>query len=382
VKKRILFVDDDANILAGYKRTLRNDYDVTTAEGGQIALDLIKVSTPFSVIISDYKMPEMDGVRFLTAARQLSKDSVRVMLTGFADVEAAIEAVNEGNIFRFLTKPCPAEKLLRALSDSSSQYELIVSEKELLNNTLKGSIQLLIDILSAVNPVAFSRASRLSNLVSKIIKRMDIDNQWEFEIAALLSQIGCVTIPSELLERKYADKPLTMKESELFLSHPVHGKFFLSNIPRLENIANAIALQYECFNLNEDSKGKRLPLISRVLKVVTDYDTYIESGKTSAQALFQMHKDDGWYDPEILSALDSEAAGIEKNFILKTLFLKDIFAGMVLAENILDNNNMLLIAKGNIVTEVLKFKLENLCVLKRIREPIKVLIPALHEIEH
>ena len=373
---RILFVDDDANILAGYKRTLRQNYDVTTAESGKEGLEIIKDSEEFTVIVSDYKMPGMDGVKFLTLVRQAAPDAIRIMLTGFADIQAAINAVNEGNIFRFLTKPCPTDTITNVLNDAITQYNLVIAERELLNNTLKGSIKLLIDILSAVNPIAFSKALRLNNLVTKIANRLKITEFWEIEIAALLSQIGCVTIPSSILERKYSDKPLTIEEVELYNSHTTKGKLFIKNIPRLENVANAIALQYECYNLEEDTlKAKQLPLISRILKVANDYDMYIESGKSSAQALFQMHKDDRWYDPQILDALDSELAGIEKDYILKTLYLNDIEVGMVLAESIYDKNKIPLITKGNLITDVLIYKLVNLAKLKIIIEPFKVLVP-------
>jgi response regulator RpfG family c-di-GMP phosphodiesterase len=373
---RILFVDDETNILAGYKRLLKQNYDITTAESGNEGLERIKDSGEFTVIVSDYKMPGMDGVKFLTLARQAAPDAIRIMLTGFADVQAAINAVNEGNIFRFLTKPCPMDTLTNVLTDAIAQYNLVMAERELLNNTLKGSIKLLIDILSAVNPIAFSKALRLNNLVTKIANRLKITDFWEIEIAALLSQIGCVTIPSSILERKYSDKPLTTEELGLYNSHSMKGRLFIKNIPRLENIANAIALQYECYNLDENNlRAKQLPLISRILKVANDYDMYIESGKSSAQALFQMHKDNRWYDPQILDALDSELAGIEKDYILKTLSIKDIEEGMVLAESIYDKNKIPLITKGNLITSVLISKLANLVTLKIIIEPFKILVP-------
>ena len=117
---RILLVDDDPNILQGYQRQLHKHVDIETAQNGIAGLKSLKEKGPFAVIISDLRMPGMDGIAFLAEAREQSPDSVRVMLTGHADLEAAINAVNKGNIFRLLTKPCPAENLLQTVQGCDS----------------------------------------------------------------------------------------------------------------------------------------------------------------------------------------------------------------------------------------------------------------------
>lgn len=108
--QRVLFVDDDVNILAAYKRQLRKDFDLEIAEGGLNGLEVIKEKGPFAVVVSDYKMPNMDGNQFLAQVKKIDPDISRIMITGFADLNMAMEAVNEGNIFRFLTKPCSQPK--------------------------------------------------------------------------------------------------------------------------------------------------------------------------------------------------------------------------------------------------------------------------------
>lgn len=105
LNNRILFVDDDPNILKGFQRNLRKDFTVSVAEGGQQALELIQSSEPFAVIVSDMQMPGMNGAEFLYAAKKISPDSVRMMLTGNADQQTAINAINKGDIFRFINKP-------------------------------------------------------------------------------------------------------------------------------------------------------------------------------------------------------------------------------------------------------------------------------------
>src|SRR4029077_11303089 len=133
-------------------------FRVETAEGGEAALDKIAAHGPFAVVVSDRQMPRMDGIKFLSLVKERAPDTVRLMLTGNADLDGAIKVVNEGNIFRFLTKPCPLEVLGKAVEDALGQYRLVTAEKELLNKTLSGSIKLLCDILSMIDPQSFGRA--------------------------------------------------------------------------------------------------------------------------------------------------------------------------------------------------------------------------------
>lgn len=132
MKERILFVDDDLNLLNAFKRTLHNQYDIRVADNGMKGLKIIRSESPFALVISDFRMPGMDGIKFLAKVRELEPDTVRVMLTGYADLDSAIEVVNKGRIFRFLTKPCPIEQLSGTIEDAIKQYRLIHAEKELL----------------------------------------------------------------------------------------------------------------------------------------------------------------------------------------------------------------------------------------------------------
>jgi len=158
---KILFVDDEQHILDTFRATLRKHYDVHTALGPEEALRMVAEEGPFSVVVSDFKMPRMTGVKLLGRVGEISPNTVRVMLTGYADVESAVAAINEGHVFRFLTKPCSTEILIRTLDAALEQYRLVTSEKELLRGTLRGSIRILTEILSLVNPEAFGRAERI-----------------------------------------------------------------------------------------------------------------------------------------------------------------------------------------------------------------------------
>jgi len=130
LKAKILFVDDDASLLASYRRQLRKQYHIETALGGREGLELIEQNGPYAVIVSDFRMPFMNGIEFLASVREIAPETVRIMLTGSADMQLAIQAVNEGNIFRFLTKPCSADVLGESLVTGIEQYQRVSGERE------------------------------------------------------------------------------------------------------------------------------------------------------------------------------------------------------------------------------------------------------------
>ena len=120
--ERILFVDDDINILEGYKRQLRKKFEIDTAEGSEMGLKAIKNNNPYAVIVSDLRMPGMDGNQFLSRVKEIAPETIRIMLTGYADLKSAMEAINNGNIYRLLTKPCDKDILIDALNSGIEHY--------------------------------------------------------------------------------------------------------------------------------------------------------------------------------------------------------------------------------------------------------------------
>ena len=207
---KVLFVDDDANILNAYTRQLRKQFRIETAQGGEQGLAAVTDQGPYAVIISDLRMPGMDGIQFLSRVREIAPDSVRMMLTGHADLEVTTEAVNEGNIFRFLTKPCNSEVLAKAIAAGIEQYRLVIAERELLEKTLK-----LTESLKKKKRTLQQRNLRLSKLerlktelfnmlihdlkgpISEMVANLDIlsytvfDENREYVESA---QIGCDTL--------------------------------------------------------------------------------------------------------------------------------------------------------------------------------------------
>ena len=374
MNRKVLLVDDDPNILQGYKRHLRKLIQIETATSGKEGLAAIVNSGPFAVIVSDMQMPEMDGIQFLTTAQQIAPKSVRLMLTGNADQRTAIEAVNNGHVFRFLTKPCSLEDFAKAIEAGIEQYQLIISEKELLTGTLTGCVNILTDVLSMVNPKAFGNTIGIRRLVRQICERKRINNSWEIEIAAMLSQIGCITIPEEILTKLSNNIPLSDEEKRLYQGHPQIGYDLIEKIPRLKKVAEIIAYQQKRFDGSGAPDDKRrheeIPLGSRVLKIAIDVLHLLASGKTTGEALYVIKERKGWYDPFLIDAV-SDILNVE--YVIKSVRVHELEDDMILDENIISGTGEILVARNKEVTPTMRKRLEAFSLSARgVKEPIRV----------
>jgi response regulator RpfG family c-di-GMP phosphodiesterase len=236
----VLCVDDEPAVLDGLRRSLRGIVELHTATGGAEALATLEAAGPFAVVVSDMRMPGMDGVTLLAHFRERAPDTIRMLLTGNADVEAAAAAVNRGQIFRFLFKPCPPDDLRAAVTAAVEQHRLVTAERELLDRTLRGSVQALVETLALANPTAFTRAARLRRLVRSVVAALGLEEWWHIEIAATLSQIGAVTLPPAVVEKLHTGEELSPDESEMAGRLPAIAEDVLSTIPRLEAVRGII----------------------------------------------------------------------------------------------------------------------------------------------
>lgn len=242
VEIRILCVDDEPKILEGLELTLGMDHDVTTASSGAEALEILaEEEEPFAITISDMRMPGMDGATYLSKAAEVAPDTVRVLLTGFSETEAAIRAINHGRIFRFLSKPCDAEVLEQTVQDAWRQYRLVTAERELLQNTLYSCIKVLTELLSMANPVAFNHGCHIAQLLLELGDHMVLHEVWELELAIMLLHMGYFGMTPQLLERAYAGGKLTEEEKSLVAGAPGLAHSLLSGIPRIEVVLGIVA---------------------------------------------------------------------------------------------------------------------------------------------
>ncbi|MES1248899.1 MAG: response regulator [Actinomycetota bacterium] len=340
-KPRVLLVDDEPRVLEGLVDILRRGFDVVTAVGGPDGAARLDDAGPFAVVVSDLRMPKLGGAALLAIARQKAPETTRILLTGNADVETAIEAVNAGHIFRFLTKPCPKDTLLRALVAGVAQHRLVVGERVLVEETLRGALEALSNTLALANPAAFGRATRLRERASLLAQATDVANPWEVEIAAMLSQIGCLALPAETAERYYFGRPLAEGEQALVDAIPGASADVLADVPRLEGVCRILRAQQDGASQSEESD---------ILRIVHDADV-LESQGMAADLIVGVLRKRGSYDPALLDLYAFVSADDER--VLAEMELGEVRPGMSFVHDVTSRSGVLLVARGSTVSKPL-----------------------------
>jgi CheY-like chemotaxis protein len=386
---KILLVDDEPAILSAFGRTLRHgtikarrpdfpEFSIETADGGEAAMAAIRTHGPYAVIISDLRMPGMDGVTLLEGARAAAPESVRIMLTGQGDITTAIDAVNRGALFRFLTKPCPPDTLIAAVEAGLAQYQLVIAERQLLDQTLAGSVKVLTEVLTLVNPTASSRALRVSRLVGHMVERLQLPDAWQLELASLLSQIGylalgvepdanggAVTVPDDGQPRGQM--------------HPDAARDLLAHIPRLERVAAIVGGQADAYDPADGAIPLRdrdqVRLGSQVLRVAIAFDAGLCGGLSHDDALSRLRLRPGLYDPVLVNALTGAELPAAA-YVPRRVPVADLCAGMLLDQDVRNGSGLLLIARGQEVTLPLLIRLRSLVTAGAIDTQLRVLARA------
>lgn len=380
MSNKILCVDDDANILTGITRNLRKQFEIDTAVGALAALKMLEKDSPYAVIVSDMQMPGMNGIEFLNIARQKCPDTVRVMLTGNADQKTATEAVNRGQIFQFLNKPCPPEKMAEVLTSGIKQYRLVTAERELLENTLNGSVKVLMEILSLSDPASFGLGQTIREQARAVATALQLQSTWELDLAALLCPIGIVSLPAELIGKARAKEHLSGAEKDAFARVPQVGHDLLSKIPRLEAVARIVLYQNKNFDgtgfPGDAVQGAEIPLESRIIRALADLAPLEAAQVPRFKALEQLRQRTGVYDPQVLEAvarcLQPEGASVKAVRPAVAVDLAELRSGQELAANIVTIQDILIVAAGTRITPLILERLRNFASLSGLKLPILV----------
>jgi response regulator RpfG family c-di-GMP phosphodiesterase len=375
---KILFVDDEPAFLTGYELMLRPDFEIDTAVGGERGLAALRDHGPYAVVVSDMRMPGMNGAQFLARVRQAAPDTIRMILTGYTDISAAMDAVNEGNIFRFLAKPCEKDVLSKAIASCLVQHRLLTAEKELLENTLMGSIKVLTDVLCAVSPEAFGKSIRITRCVRHLLAKFHPPSSWCFEAAAMLSQLGCIVLDPELIQAAYVDTHLSAEDRTRFEAHPNVARDLLANIRRLEPVAWMISQQLiRGAPQNPPNipglSAEDLVLGAKMIKVAVAFDNLRMRGATDAEAVERLRYR-AEFDRQLVDAL-SDIKSAEFQMELRRIPISTLTIGMVLQQNIRNHAGVLVVAKGQEVTRPLLVKLEHFSRARLIDNEILASIP-------
>jgi FixJ family two-component response regulator len=378
---RVLCVDDEPRVLDGMRRTLGMNFSVKTAEGGAQALALLGGPERFAVTISDMRMPGMDGAAYLEKAAEKDPDMVRMLLTGQSDIQAAIRAINQGRIFRFLTKPCDTDVLHQAVEDALEQHRLICAEKELLQKTVYGAVKVLTEMLSLANPVAFNRVARVKRLVEYTARRLELPDPWQLELAVTLAHLGYVGIQPELLERAYTGKPIDDKEKNLLASSAKTAHKLMAEIPRIDAVLAIIDKLGEppppLDGLKPNTKEGRLPWALHVILAAQRADE-LSFGHPMQRLIMDALKAEKYHAAVI------EALGRAEYYALqlrKTISIgaKKLEPGMFLLEDALSEAGVIVTKGGQEVTPTIAVLLKRMAERQNLKEPLSVSVLASYE---
>jgi response regulator RpfG family c-di-GMP phosphodiesterase len=389
---KILIVDDEINILNTLKRLLKNqDYEIVITTSQGVALDHLK-NSPVAVIISDQRMPQMQGTHLLEKARSLSPETVRIMLTGYADMQSAMDAINIAAVHRYLTKPWIDAELVTIIRDAVRTYATSSKSKGLLKLMLKkrgetGEIEFdeglgrfLSDSQADLSQLAqepkdrpqemlemfkkmlhFHSASlsqhcqRVGVLCKRLSPKLSLCPQdaFDLELAAQLHDLGKVGIPESLFLKP--EPELSDYERNLVDSHPSRAKQLLSHLPGMQSIAHLISCHHEHFDGSGYPKGlqgESIPRLSRILTVADQFDRAMDlevSLKDPKIALKHLKDQTQRFDPEVLQVLESVVMPQKQR--TREVRPEDLEPGMIVTQEVRTSSNYLLLAEFTKITD-------------------------------
>jgi CheY-like chemotaxis protein len=362
MSSKVLFVDDEQSLLSGIERRLGTSYELVTACTGPEGLRAMDEKGPFAVVVTDMRMPKMDGIEFIRAARAKSPDSVYIMLTGNQDQATAIQALNEGQVFRFLTKPCQSADLRSTIDAGLRQYQLVTSEKELLHKTFVGAVSVLTDVLELAQPSVFGRAERLQEIVAALQNGLSLENQWEYKLSARLAMLGFALLP-EHDRTRFEMGQLTAAELQATIrGAAATGRRIIERIPRLGNVAQIIGtlpnVDGSAIIPNPKSDKDKVLMGATMLRVAIEWDARVRQGMSAAAAATELHKSLPQLLPKtahILGELEFDAV----DDFGQEVDISMLEEGMILVDDVLTSDGLMLIRSGRRLTWTIIEKLRS-----------------------
>jgi response regulator RpfG family c-di-GMP phosphodiesterase len=378
----ILFVDDDVNLLNAMKRQYRKQFNLRIAEGADAALDLIQTTDSFAVAIVDMQMPGMSGLQLLEKIAKVSPDTVRIMLTGNADQQTAVDAINQGKIFRFFNKPCAQEVLTKGIHAGIAQHNLVTVERDLFERTLAGSVKTLVDVLTIVDPDGFGKSDKVRDWANIVGKHLNLRQSWRLTISAMLSELGNITIPTEILAKISNGESLTDAEQGIVNACPEVSRDLIRNIPRLEAVSEIVYMKGKGFDGSGLPRGgpcgQDIPKEARILKILLDLETKTHGAYPPASAFSALLEHKEHYDLEffgpIRECLESERIASEEKAPEEVeLPVSLLLAGYTLLVDLKLEDEKLILCSGSRLSKVQVEKIRAFSKLYKFQEPVRVL---------
>ena len=377
-KQTILVVDDTPENIDVLNGILMDDYKIKAALDGKKALKIAGGENPPDLILLDIMMPEMDGYevcRRLKKSKSTEKIPV-IFVTAKKEVEDETKGFDLGAV-DYITKPVKAVLVKARVQTHLKLLSAQQSLQDMLEKTLAGSIKVLTEVLALSNPAAFSRALRLKQYVKEIVNHLGLRDPWQFEIAAMLSSIGCLSLSPDTLERINKGEVVTGEEKALFDTHPKIGSELLISIPHLKRVAGIIAGQMTVLDVKindlETLKNDPVAIGGQILKTVIDFDSMIIKGRSPQEAVKEMLKNSRVYNQEIVKLFHKNIRYSDFQMEARSLPLNMLRVGMTVDEDVVSLSGVLLLKKGSEVSDSVLNSLRRFSEIAELKKPIRVL---------
>ena len=390
----VLLVDDEENLLSGLRRQLRGKFEVFTAEGGDQALEMLENQSEIGVIVADMHMPGMTGLELLEAFSNKSPTTTRIMLTGNANQDCAVEAINKSHVFGFLNKPCSTDNLIEGIEGGLAYHRLLVRERKMMEMTLAGSIKLLSDVISLMDPAATAGSRKISKWGGVLSPHLSGVAAWELNFATMLAPLGRVSVPLDILLRHSKGEIQSAEERSILANAPGVGSRLLNNIPRMATVSKAILYQDKNFDgsgfPDDNIRGADIPVIGRVLRILKELAQISGNSDLTDTNFDELLQQKKWFDPELVSLarqhlIAPETATEESNAPetvteesnapetakIRNALLRE---GHRLAEDLYNIEGALLLSKGTVLSLTQVEKIRTMVLQEKLHENTLVFV--------
>ncbi len=395
--RKILYVDDEESILLSFRSLMRNqNLEVHTLNDPLLVSEYLATHGPFAAVLSDERMPGADGVAVLSGVKERFPDTMRVLVTGYADIEAIQQAINLGGIMNYVSKPWDDANLRSLVQELVSRYNAVkerhylLDEIKLKNETLElllegtigGVVKLLSDVVASIGEDVAAQNVRIKSLGNAIIKQMpDLTEKetWNIRRSLELFNLGLALLPPLVQMRVGREGLRATNDIPLAAKHNVLAADLLSGIPQFEEVARIIRLQRKNFDGTGDPvadsvRGKDIPLGSRILKILLDMEmksTDHFKGRDVLQKMNTMHK---VYDADLLQILLGGKPTPDARKPDAKVPVRRLSVGMVLLEDLVTQNGQLLLRRNATLTETVCKLLSQWGNIDPIVSPVHVLL--------
>lgn len=313
-KYKILVVDDEEDNLALLYRTLRNDYDVLKALCAKDALEILE-HEECQLILSDHKMPDVDGVEFLKIVKEKYPLTVRVLITAYSDAKILIDAINDAKIYRYIKKPYQIEELLMVVQSALEYYQLKADNEKLikdLKELFMGAIKSITEALDAKDHFTLGRSMRVCIYSAKTAEKLNfsVEDIGKIELASLLHDIGIIGVDDSINQ----NNGFTQEEFEESKKHVFHSIKILEDIKQLADVREIIKYHHENYDgtgYPYGIKGEEIPISSRIIAIADKFENLTSNKEglpsmNNEEAMSIIKKQAGIeFDPQLIDAFES-----------------------------------------------------------------------------